>query len=84
MKGTATLNSQDPLPKATLLAEIQTAQKVIDKVLTVCLQRSWMPHAKPPPISGAHIVFLMQLSCHLSATPVRPTPSRILTAHTLP
>ena len=58
-----------PLPKATLLAEIQTAQKVIHKVLTDLPPAELdAPMPNPPPHHQGRTIrfFLMQLSCHLS------------------
>ena len=58
-----------PLPKATLLAEIQTAQKVVDKVLTDLPPAELDAPMPNPPLhhQGRTIrFFLMQLSCHLS------------------
>ena len=73
-----------PLPKATLLAEIQTTQKVIDRVLTALPPAqldATMPN--PPPHHQGRTIrfFLMQLSCHLSRhTGQANTLRRILTA----
>ena len=61
--------SGHPLPKTTLLAEIQTAQRVIDKVLTALPPaRLDAPMPNPPPHHQGRTIrfFLMQLSCHLS------------------
>lgn len=61
--------SGTPLPKATLLAEIQTAQDVINSILTALPPAQLdAPMPNPPPHHRGRTIrfFLMQLSCHLS------------------
>ena len=61
--------SGTPLPKATLLAEIQTAQDVINSILTALPPAQLdAPMPNPPPLHRGRTIrfFLMQLSCHLS------------------
>ena len=61
--------SGDPLPKATLLTEIQTAQNAVDSTLSAlpAVQLD-EPMPNPPPHHRGRSIrfFLMQLSCHLS------------------